>query len=431
MKIYTSNEKLKWFIPDEETVCVHDTTLNLDGNTYQEWDGFGGCFNELSQIALLTLTQIERKQIYDNLFGKTADGLRFDFCRIPIGASDYAEIWYSHNETENDYEMQNFSIERDKKYLLPYIKEALKRNPDMKFFASPWSPPAWMKEPKVYNFGRLVWTEKNLKAYALYLLKFIQAYEAEGVHISQLHVQNEVTSDQKFPSSLWSGVQLVEFIGKYLGPLFEENNINTEIWLGTINATGIVECQGSSRYNQYANTVLDDASAYKYIKGVSYQWEGKYALQVTHDSYPELKYIQSENECGDGRNSWEYAKYVFELFRHYITNGVCGYVYWNMVLAPEGSSTWGWKQNSMITAEGIAHYNHEYYIMKHFSRFVVPGAKRVGLKGHLAGNAVAFRNPDNELVLIVQNPFPYSKTFDFNGDKITLQPDTINTIVFD
>lgn len=431
MKIYTTTKHNQWYQNDtanDEAQRV-TTTLDLDGSKRQGWDGFGGCFNELSQIALLTLPEGERNAVYDNLFAQDGDGLRLTFCRVPIGASDYAESWYSHNETDGDYQMEHFSIERDQKYLLPYIKEALLRCPSMRFFASPWSPPAWMKYPKAHNFGTLVQTDENLRAYALYFLKFVHAYAEEGVKIAQLHVQNEPVSSQKFPSCIWTGEEFARFIGKYLGPLFEENGIDTKIWLGTLNGPETDERAPYTRYNDYANLVLHDPDAYRYIEGVSYQWAGKYAVSVTQESFPEKKLMQTENECGDGTNTWAYAKYVFELFRTYITNGVSAYIYWNMALAPQGRSTWGWTQNSMITIDGHAHYNYEYYIMKHYSRYILPGAVFLGLKGHFTGTAAAFENPDGQVVLVVQNPFTQPHTFEFAGKRITLAPDSVNTIL--
>ncbi len=146
-------------------------------------DGFGGCFNELGYQALSHLTEDERNQILDALFFNNGD-CRFSICRLPIGASDYALEWYSLNDTPEDYDMRDFSIERDKKYIIPYIREALKRNPDLKLFASPWSPPTWMKHPKAYNYGTLRWEPKVLEAYALYFVKFVQAYEQEGIYDS-------------------------------------------------------------------------------------------------------------------------------------------------------------------------------------------------------------------------------------------------------
>ncbi|OON96910.1 MAG: glycosyl hydrolase [Candidatus Epulonipiscioides saccharophilum] len=430
MKIITTTRQLQWQELSTSGLDTIKSTLSIK-DAGQLWDGFGGCFNELSQIALLKLPEDQRKEVYDFLFSKNVDGLKFDFCRIPIGASDYAEFWYSHNETDGDYEMKNFSIERDHKYLLPYIKEALKRNPSMKFFASPWSPPAWMKYPKAHNNGTLLQTDENLKAYALYLALFIEAYEKEGVTIHQLHIQNEPVSSQKFPSCIWTGEEFSNFIANYLGPIFKERNIKTKIWLGTLNGPETDNRKLYTRYDNYANLVLHDEEAYPYIEGVSYQWAGKYALEITRSAFPEKKYMQTENECGDGTNSWNYAMYIFEMFHHYISNGVCAYIYWNMALPPGGASTWGWHQNSMIdiTSEHYK-FNYEYYVMKHFAAFIQVGAQLQILDGHFNATSICFKNPDNSLVLISKNPFEREVEFEFEGQTIILPPFSINTILF-
>lgn len=402
----------------------------------QNIEGFGGCFNELSYVALSHLAEDERHKVFHSLFHPEGEH-KFSICRLPIGASDYALEWYSLNETDEDFAMEHFSIERDRKYLIPYIKEALKYNPNLKFFASPWSPPTWMKFPKAYNYGTLRWEPKVLEAYALYFVKFVEAYAQEGIRIDQVHVQNEVAADQKFPSCLWTGEQLREFIRDYLGPVFEKHGLDTEIWLGTINGrTASLFTESSEDYNSYANTVLSDPEAYKYVKGVGYQWAGKYAIQQTVQSYPELRYMQTENECGDGKNTWKYAHYVHGLFRHYFINGVNSYVYWNMVLEPKGRSTWGWEQNSMITVNPESKQvinNPEFYVMKHFSHFVETGAVRIETKGPWTGNTVAFENPDGSKVIVVSNPYKETREMCLADGDVThqfmLEPESFNTII--
>ncbi|ALB44211.1 MULTISPECIES: glycoside hydrolase family 30 protein [Clostridium] len=411
-------------------------TLELNGESYQTIDGFGGCFNELGYIALKKIPNDKKEEVFRNLFDP--EECNFTYCRLPIGANDYAESWYSLNETKGDYEMKNFSIERDKECLIPYIKEAEKYSGELNLFASPWSPPTWMKFPEVYNFGTLIWEEKNLKAYALYFKKFIEEYQKEGIKINQVHIQNEPIADQKFPSCVWSGKQLRDFIKEYIGPLFEENKLDAEIWLGTLNSPyddyGDENWQ-FGQYNNFANTVLSDKDAKRYINGVGYQWGGKHALLQTRIAYPEMKLIQTENECGEGKNSWEYAEYVFNLMWTYFINGVSAYTYWNMVLEEEGISTWGWKQNSLITVtkDNDVKYNPEYYLMRHFSKYIKQGATMKGLKGDFAGNALAFENPDGSVVLEVLNPFDELQevTFSVNGEdySFNIQPHSFNTLV--
>jgi glucosylceramidase len=362
------------------------------------WRGWGGCFNELGWRALEALPDDARADVLDDLFGP-GDGCRFSFCRLPVGASDYAESWYSLNETPGDLAMERFSIERDRACLIPYIRAAGRRRADMTLFASPWSPPTWMKRPPAHNYGTLIWEPDYLRAYALYFLKFVRAYRKEGIEIAQIHPQNEPNSDQKFPSCLWTGGRMREFIRDYLGPLFASEQEPCEIWIGTIERPD---------YNRWANLILSDPAARACVSGVGYQWAGKGAVHQTHRSWPDVPIIQTENECGDGRNTWQYARYVFSLIHHYVTNGAVAYVYWNMVLAEGGESTWGWRQNSMVTvdaAAGRAARRPEFYVMKHCSRFIEPGARRLGLGGPWAGNAVAFANPDGARAIVVLNPF--------------------------
>jgi glucosylceramidase len=442
------NANIQWISSTKESVWQDkvvvdrgngDVNLAITDETFQMVEGFGGCFNELGFAALTHLSEKERGQVLHSLFHPDGDQ-KFSICRLPIGASDYALEWYSLNETDGDLEMKHFSIERDLKYLIPYIKEALTYNPDLKFFASPWSPPTWMKFPRAYNYGKLRWEKEILAAYALYFVKYVEAYRNEGITIHQIHVQNEVVADQKFPSCLWTGEQLRDFIRDYLGPAFEKHGIDAEIWLGTINAPEPWQewlKKSSSDFNAYAFTVLSDPEAYKYIKGVGYQWAGKYGIQRTVQSYPELRYMQTENECGDGTNTWDYAKYIFNLYQHYFTNGVNAYIYWNMVLEPKGCSTWGWEQNSMITvdpATKTATFNPEYYVMKHFSHFVSPESKRIGLKGPWTGNTLAFVKPNGDKVVVIANPFAEMKVVRLSDGKMVytfeLEPDSFNTIVF-
>lgn len=423
----TSTETHPWQKRSTAAVRRRGTQLKFLNVSLQNWRGFGGCFNELGWLALSQIPAAKRRKVLDALFN-TRTGCAFNLCRLPIGASDYAAEWYSHNESAGDYAMRRFSIARDKTLLIPYIREALKRRPDLQLFASPWSPPTWMKYPRAYNHGRLIWKKEILKAYALYFAKFVQAYAREGVRIHQVHVQNEPLADQKFPSCLWSGEHLRDFIRDYLGPRFRQDKLDCEIWLGTLN---------TDDHCGYAHTVLADARARSYVGGVGYQWAGKGAVQRTHQAWPEIPILQTENECGDGQNTWDYALYVFSLMQHYINNGVVGYTYWNMVLPPRGVSTWGWLQNAMITVDpesGTVCFNPEFHVMKHFSRFVRPGATVRLLEGRWKAMSVAFRNPDGRDVLLVGNPFPQAQELTVERHsrqfRAELPPRSVNTFVW-
>lgn len=404
-----------------------DTELIISEETEQTVRGFGGCFNEVGGAVLQKLSKEKQKEIIGLLYGE--EGCGFTMGRLPIGASDYALSWYSYDETDGDYALSDFSIARDKKYLLPYLKDALALCPNMHLFASPWSPPTWMKTKKAYSFGRLCDDKKTRSAYAQYFLKYLAAYREEGVHIEQLHIQNEPVADQKFPSCVWDPALMRDFIKEDLAPAFREAGDDTELWFGTIN-------EGS--FDRYVNVVLADNETRACLKGAGFQWAGKYAIGRTHQAYPALHLMQTENECGDGENSYEYAEYVASLVFHYLRNGAEAYVYWNMVLPDGGESTWGWKQNAMITAlpeMDSYRLNPEFYVMRHFSAFIKPGAAILHAVGGLSPNSVCAKNPDGTVTAVVANtldvPRTAKLTYKAQWVTVALPPHSIMTVQFE
>lgn len=386
--------------------------------------GFGACISEVGAKSVLSLDEKKKGKIFDDFFG---EGFGFDFCRLSIGANDFAESWYSYNETEGDYEMNNFSIARDKKYIIPAVKEAQKRSKGLRFFASPWSPPTWMKFPKVMNYGKIVMTEENLKAYALYLKKYVEAYADEGIKIAQLHVQNEIHADQKFPSCVWRGEDLSVFIGDYLSKSLE--NL-TDLWYGTVNGPENGDYVTTTRHNSFLNLAMQNEKCRASIKGVSYQWAGKLGILSCEEDYPELDTINSEWECGEGENTWDYAMYGFEMWRHYFAHGARACVYWNLALDERCASTWGWGQNSMINViDGEIRYNPDYYMVKHYAHLVKQGAVMLSTKGGFSTNSAVFKNPDGSRVGIFMNPFNFAKTITIEGKNYSLKPRSFNTIL--
>lgn len=445
-----STEQEKW-IQEKELVFLpsgNKTQAEITiypGEKQQQIDGFGGCFNELGWEALLSATHAERDKILKDLF--SLNGANFSYCRIPVGANDYSLSYYSCNDVAEDYLMSNFNIDRDRYILIPYIKEAQRIRPDLKIWASPWSPPAWMKVNSHYALsnGKIngnsngLTKEKELlnnstafrmetaclNAYALYLSKFVQAYKKEGIDLKAINVQNEIVYSPHWSSCTWRSEDLAYFIKGFLGPQFHKDSLSTEIWLGTINSAD----------PNYVRTVLNDKSCAKYIFGIGFQWDAKQSIPLISKEYPQYRMMQTESECGNGEKNWKSAEYTWSLINHYLSNGVNSYMYWNMVLDDSGKSTWDWHQNMLIsinknTKEVI--YYPEYYIMKHLSHFVLPGAYRLktsGGKDHLA-----FINPDGTIALILVNTSETNKKLTINvSDKtldITVKAKSFNTLTW-
>lgn len=381
----------------------------------QHIDGFGGCFNELGWEALLSLSPEERKKVLERLFSPA--GANFSFCRTPVGSSDYALSYYSYDDVPEDFAMENFSVARDRYILIPYIKAAKAIRPDLKLWASPWCPPAWMKVNHHYalstgpsnslsftlpagknirnNATSFRMEDEYLAAYALYLSKYVQAYQKEGVDISELHVQNEIYFSAPFwPSCTWRPDDLAYFIGKFLGPRFKQDQLKSEIWLGTVN------CPDPN----YVRSILNNKDAAGFIQGAGFQWGGKNSIGAIHKEHPGLSLMQTESECGDGENNWKSAEHTWSLIQQYLSNGANVYEYWNMVLDSSGRSSWGWVQNTLVsvnkeTKEVV--YTPEFYLMMHLSHFVLPGARRIETSG--GDDHLAFVNPDGTVALIVVN----------------------------
>ncbi len=393
---------------------------------FQTMDGFGGCFNELGWQALLTLSAEQRQAVMQALFdGKTGCG--FEYGRMPIGASDFGKDWYSLDDTPGDYALDHFSIQRDEQCLIPYIKAGLAVNPRLKIWGSAWSPPAWLKLNNNYTGGtnQLRFEPEVLTTYAHYLEKYVQSYQQDGVPVYAVHVQNEPASAQTFPSCVWNGMQIRDFVRDYMGPQFKKDHVKAEIWLGTINNRDI---------EAFVAPTLDDPKAMQYIAGVGYQWDGQHAIAETHARWPDLKLMQTETECGGGENNWGSAVHTWGLMKHYLSNGASAYMYWNMVLDQKSVSSWGWKQNAMVTVHTDSQevvYNPEFYLMKHFGAFIAPGAKRIEATG---ANVLAFKNRDGSIVIVTANleatPVPVTINVAKKAFTATLPAQSFNTIVY-
>jgi glucosylceramidase len=402
--------------------------------------GFGGCFNEAGWEALKLIPTSEQDKVFAELF--SAKGANFCYNRFPIGASDYANDFYSFDETPGDFQMRNFSISRDLDGLIPYIKKAQQYNPSMAFFASPWCPPTWMKTNE--NYASLSDAKFNtlkpelqsvtkttgfkmlrgyLDAYALYFSKFLDAYHEQGIDISDLHVQNEVVAEQIFPSCIWEPQDLSLFIADYLGPRFEKEHRKVHIWFSTLNVGD----------PNYMRTAMANQKAAKYIYGMGFQWDGKNAIATIHQEYPQLHIIQSENECGGGENNWKSALHLWGLMKHYLNSGAEAYTYWNFILKSPGVSRWNWVQNSMVVINETSRkvtYTPEFYVMKHLSHYVQKGAAKISLSGY--DDALAFQNPDGRIILMIANQENTRHDFllNVNGKKlkISLKANSFNTL---
>jgi len=414
--------------------------LVVPARKFQTIDGFGGCFNELGWDALQVASSADREAVMDALFG--TNGCAFTRARVPIGASDFANGYYSLDDTPGDYALTNFSITRDQTKLIPYIQAAMAVLPDLQCWGSPWSPPIWMKDTtgtaNGYDGGSIRWEPAVLQTYANYFVRWVEAYRGEGINIYGLLLQNEPNQWQVFPSCVWTGPQLRDYIADYLGPTFAASNLNpsVELWLG-IN--GDWQNNGDD-INDRIMTVMQDATASSYLTGIGYQYDSVWQIGDASSWFPHKQHMQTESRCYSGANSWSDAQDLYANMKTYFEKGANAYFAWNMVLDETGLSTWNWQQNAPITVDsgtGAVTYNGEFYVYKHFSHYVKPGAKRILTAGWW-GDKIAFENPDGSIVLVMGNSSGVSQTVALsvegwlsnNTINVTLPPASFNTFVF-
>ena len=428
--VYTTTEDNPWFETSSYDRNLGGTEASLIVDleaTGQTVHGFGTCFSELSHRALSKLSPEDYDAIMTELFAPDG-GMGFTICRMPIGSSDFALKYYSFDDTPGDLAMEHFSVDNDKQTLIPLIKSALDKNPNLKIWGSPWCPPQWMKvnghyasrplrtrsalpspgrkrleldnlirdnelsDSRIMHEGEdsFIQDEAYFKAYALYFQKYIQAYREQGIDIFMVMPQNEFNSDQNFPSCTWTARGITDFL-HYLVPAMKKEGV--DVFFGTMERPD----------RALVDTVLTDPMIGKDIKGVAFQWAGKDALPLIHDSYPDLTMVMSEQQCFYGANSWKDFMDAWDLLKHNMDNGVAIYDYWNLALFEGEVSTWGWQQNSLISVDyetGTFRRNYEFYEMKHISGYVKPGAVYLGTSGSME-EAMAFRNPDGSIVVLV------------------------------
>lgn len=425
----TSAEEVTWVIttktvpwlmrkgPEVETGFSVPNVIVRTESPRQVIEGFGATFNELGWTSLAALDVEARDGILREMFAPGA-GANFTLCRMPVGANDLSRGWYSYDEVPGDFALEHFSIANDLQTLVPFIRSALAHQPNLRLWASPWSPPTWMKTNKHYagamplpgfqnvsnglqpeQVGKegtdmFLQEDRYFRAYASYFGRFVDEYRKQGITISMVMPQNEFNSPQVFPSCTWTPEGLARFIA-YLGPEMARRGV--EVFVGTLERPD----------DRLVEVSLSDPDAGKYIKGVGVQWAGKRAIAAIHRLHPDLRLYQSEQECGDGRNDWRYCRYAWSQMKHYLGNGASAYLYWNLSVQQGGLSSWGWAQNSLVTVDTTAKtfvYNHEYYLMKHVSHFVRPGARVLETSSYNGyENQLAFANPDGSLVVVMQN----------------------------
>ncbi len=374
---------------------------------YQTMVGVGAAFSEIGTLAFLTLDKDQQNKVLTNLFNPK-EGAGFQMCRLPVGSSDFGVSAYSFDDKPGDYDMSAFSLARDEKSIIPVVQAALKQNPTLMLFASPWSPPGWMKPTGTMDKGgkenHLIDDDKIYKAYALYFQKYLQGYLADGIMINRLCPQNEMDANPGYPGCMMPPETMTKFVVNYLAPQFKQAGIKTEIWPGTFR---------EKPATPWAETCLQNEDFRKVSVGLGIQYCNGTSIKHIADLYPNLKFMFTEANCNGGKNKAKEAQSRMNEMLNAFRMGCDAYAYWNMMLDEKQSSGWGWHQNSLVTFDRTAHtiqYNADYQPLFLVSKYLRPGDVRVDDHNEYTKKGIpvhmTFLKPDGTILVLAQNMEP-------------------------
>lgn len=408
MKYYISDENLRLqenslsFREDGEfemrKICVYPAIK------YQEILGMGGAFTEAASYTFQQMTPEKQEETLNLYFDQA--GNQYNFCRTHIQSCDFALGNYAYIEDSTDKELKTFSIDRDKEYIIPFIKKAQLKNKDIKFLSSPWSPPAFMKTNNDMNHGGKL-KEEYKEMWASMMVRYIREYEKEGISIERVTVQNEPAAVQTWDSCIYSGAEEAEFAVKYLRPALDKagySHIKINVW--DHNKDIILERVKES---------FEIPGADKAIDGIAFHWyTGDYfeALEEVHRQHVDKELIFTEGCVEYSRFETDNEISHAEMYAHDIIGnfnaGMNGYIDWNLLLDEKGGPNHvGNFCDAPIMYDkenDILKVNLSYYYIGHFSRFVKPGAKRILATKYTSDlETTAFENTDGSKVLVVLN----------------------------
>lgn len=453
-------KKVTEFSTSENKVDIH---LNSE-EKFQTITGFGGSFTEASAYLLNKLSRENRKKILDAYFSES--GANYSLTRTTIASCDFSLKNYTYAKVENDLALEHFTIEDDKDDIIPMILEAKAISKEgFNIIASPWSCPPWMKDNKSYVGGKLL-PEYN-DTFALYFSKYLEAYKKEGIDIWGVTVINEPHGNgNNWESTLFSPEEMTLFVQNHLGPKLERDGWNNIKILGyDQNRAGLQE---------WVDAMYKDEITSKYFAGTAIHWyESTYevfpeALQYAHKKAPNKHLIQTE-ACVDSEIphwqddawywkkeatdwGWDWAsekdKYLHPKYAPVsryaediigcLNNQVDGWVDWNMVLDRQGGPNWfkNWCVAPVIVDDknDEVYFTPLYYVMSHFSKFMRPGAVKIGCEiNNKDLKVTAVQNPDNSIALVVFNPTEQSHSIQINisnhKSDISISAKALQTVV--
>lgn len=376
---------------------------------YQKLIGIGGAITDAAAETLYKLPKEKQKEILEAYYGK--NGIGYSVVRTNMNSCDFSSDSYTYVK-DNDTSLKSFSVAHDEKFKIPMIKEAQKLiGKDFTFYFSPWSPPAWMKSNKnMLRGGRL--ENQYYQTWADYYVKFINEYQKRGINVWGLTVQNEPMATQTWESCIYTADEEGDFLRNNLGPTLWKN--------GFKDKKVIIWDHNRDLIYQRATTTLQDPETSKYASGIGYHWYETWNnktqlfdnLEETQRAFPD-KFLAFTEGCKEQfKLDGIYDVSLGELYGRNILNdfnkGTALWTDWNVLLdetgGPNHVGNFCFAPIIADTKTGEVHYTYEYYYVGQVSKYIKPGAQRIGNSSNRAGLiSTAFMNENGELVTVIMN----------------------------
>ncbi len=406
----SSQSEITWSSSTTPSAPSPNLVRVLSGQRRQTMLGIGGAMTEASASVLSRLSPAQRQEVYNAYFSR--DGARYSVLRSSVGSCDFSLSDYSYADKE-DTTLESFSIAKDRELLIPAIKAAKAINPDLKLFAAPWAPPAWMMQAPGraggesvtrYARGGRALKDEHYGLYAEYLTRYVEAYRAEGLPVYALSTQNEAQNIPPWECCWWSTGNMAAFISQHLGPRIRSRAPETRLVIWDWDkGNDALHHDGFLGFNR---AVLSDPQARAYIDGIAFHW---YAGDLWHlisgspmwsEDFASLREIKAEfpdihlygteggQENGPWLRSWTPAeRYAYDIIND-IENGTETWIDWNMVLDSAGGPHHVNNNchapvavDFSVPGTPVVMYNPSYHVLREVSRVVQPGTRSIATSG--------------------------------------------------
>lgn len=423
--------------PLETQVCVFVDP----GRTFQTIMGIGGALTDSSAETFAKLPAAKQRELL-NAYFDSETGLNYTLARTNIHSCDFSSGSYTYVD-EGDKDLKSFSVKHDRQFRIPFIKQAMATaGGKLNLFASPWSPPAFMKtNNNMLRGGKL--KPEFYQAWANYFTRFVKAYQQEGIPVWGISIQNEPMATQKWESCIFSAEEERDFLKNHLGPTMKREGLG--------NKKIIVWDHNRDLIYQRASTMLNDPKAAQYVWGVGYHWYEPWSggepmfdnVRLVHETYPNVNLIFTEG-CSDSYDAkklseWRLGEQYGRSMIHDFNNGTVGWTDWNILLdetgGPNHVGNFCFAPVHADTKTGELTYTNSYYYIGHFSKFLRPGARRIASSPSRSQLlSTAFINTDGKVSVVVMNrsdkPVSYFLWVDGQAAEVNSLPHSIQTLVF-